>query len=62
MGRLPVAQQRQVLEFAKTLTTPVQGVNGAALIRFAGAIGVADLDSMSAAIDEGCERIDADAW
>jgi hypothetical protein len=63
LGQLPVEQQRQVLEFAKTLTPPpAQGVDGASLLRFAGRIEEADLAAMSQAIEEGCERIDADEW
>jgi hypothetical protein len=63
LGGLPVAQQRQVLEFAQTLTAkPRQGVRGSTLLRFAGAIDPLDLESMSQAIEDGCERIDADEW
>lgn len=63
LGKLPVDKQLQVLEFARTLaTTPVQGVRGADLLRFAGTIDKSDLDIMSQAIADGCERIDADEW
>ncbi|MGE0373809.1 MAG: hypothetical protein AB7I48_12730 [Planctomycetaceae bacterium] len=62
LGRLPVEQQRQVLQFAQTLTPPVKGVRGLDLLRFAGAINGSDLKAMSQAIEEGCERIDADEW
>jgi len=61
LGRLPVQQQRQVLEFARTLATP-QGVRGADLLQFAGTIDESDLETMSQAIKDGCERIDADEW
>ena len=62
LGKLPVEQQRQVLEFARTLATPLQGVRGSNLLRFAGTIDQSDLEAMSQAIKDGCERIDADEW
>lgn len=63
LGRLPVKQQRQVLEFARTLAaSPVQGVPGSDLLKFAGTIDGTDLEAMSQAIEDGCERIDADEW
>jgi hypothetical protein len=62
LGRLPVEKQRQVLEFAWTLATPLQGVCGSNLLQFAGTIDKSDLESMSQAIKDGCERIDADEW
>ena len=63
LGRLPVEQQRQVLEFARNLTTPpLQGVRGSTLLQFSGTIDESDLEAMSQAIEDGCERIDADEW
>ena len=63
LGRLPVERQRQVLEFARTLATPpLQGVRGSTLLQFAGTIDESDLEAMSQAIEDGCERIDADEW
>ena len=63
LSDLPVAQQRQVLEYARQLQgSPLVGVSGASLLQFAGRIDAADLDAMSAAIKAGCERIDADEW
>jgi hypothetical protein len=63
LGRLPVEQQRQVLEFARTLVTPrLQGVRGSDLLQFAGTIDESDLEAMLQAIKDGCERIDADEW
>ena len=63
LGRLPVERQRQVLQFARTLeTSPLQGVRGSTLLQFAGTIDAADLEAMSQAIEDGCERIDADEW
>lgn len=63
LANLPVEKQRQVLEYARTLApSPLQGVRGSELLRFAGAIDASDLDAMAAAIEDGCERIDADEW
>jgi len=63
LGKLPVEKQRQVLEFARTLaTSPLQGGRGSDLLRFVGTIDESDLDAMSQAIQDGCERIDADEW
>ena len=63
LDRLPLEQQRQGLEFARTLATPpLQGVRGSTLLQFAGTIGESDLEAMSQAIEVGCERIDADEW
>ena len=55
LGRLPVEQQRQVLEFARTLATaPLRGVRGSTLLQFAGTIEVSELETMSQAIEDGC--------
>jgi len=63
LGRLPVERQREVLEFARTLATPpIQGGRGSSLLKFAGTIDESDLEAMSQAIQNGCERIDADEW
>lgn len=61
LRQLPVQQQRRVLEFARTLAaSSLQGVGGSTLLQFAGTIDESDLDAMSQAIENGCERIDAD--
>lgn len=62
LGQMPVDQQRKVLEFARTLVAPVHGVRGSELLRFAGAIEASDLEEMSRAIENGCEKVDADEW
>jgi hypothetical protein len=60
---LPHEQQRRVLEFARALalSSPL-GVPGKELVRFGGLISPEDLKQISAAIEAGCERIDADEW
>ncbi len=60
---MPQHLQWQVLEFARTLLkTDVQGTPGRELLRFAGSISPDDLKLMREAIEQDCERIDADEW
>ncbi len=54
-------QQLRVLDFARSLVSP-DGIAGRDLLRFAGAIEKEDLQTMSRAIEEGCEKIDQDEW
>jgi hypothetical protein len=61
VDRLDAPHQRKVLDFARRLTEPT-GTPGQNLVRFAGSIDPADLDAMSRAIEEGCEKIDPNAW
>lgn len=61
--KLPLEQQRQVLDFARALTRKQRtGVPGHELLRFAGAIEPADLRLMAEAIEAGCEQINHDEW
>ena len=51
LGRLPVEQQRQVLDFARALVTASPtGVRGSSLLGFAGTIDAGDLNLMEQAI------------
>ena len=60
---LPDELQMRVLEFTRTLTPSApHGVPGKQLLRFAGAIPPNDVQRMREAIEQGCERIDADEW
>lgn len=61
LDNLPEDRQRRVLEFARELV-PHAGNAGTVLLRFSGAIGADDLREISAAIEEGCEKIDPDEW
>jgi hypothetical protein len=61
VDRLDAPHQRKVLDFARRLTEPT-GTPGQSLMRFPGSIEPADLDTMSSAIQEGCEKIDPNAW
>ena len=60
---LPHELQRRVLEFTRalTLSTP-RGVPGKQLLRFAGTISPDDARQMREAIEQGCERVDANEW
>ena len=63
LENLPLGQQRQVLDFARALSlAQPNGVPGAVLLPFAGAIGTEDLLIMSQAADEDCERIASQDW
>ena len=59
---LSLEKQREVLAFTRSLKARPAGVKGASLLSFAGSIDAAELAQMQAAIEEGCERIDADEW
>ncbi len=61
VDRLEDPQRRQVLDFAQRLTTPA-GTPGRNLMRFVGSIDPADLEAMAEAIQEGCEKIEPNAW
>jgi hypothetical protein len=54
-------QQRQVLQFVRSLSAP-EGIPGKALLRFVGMIPTDDLAIMAQAIEEDCENIDLNGW
>jgi len=65
LDQLPVGQQRRVLDFARSLSSPSaapRGIPGHELLRFAGTISPEDAQEMMDAIEEGCERIDLNEW
>jgi hypothetical protein len=63
LRKLEPEQQARVLTFVRTLSgTLPKGVPGRELLRFAGVIDKEDADAMRKAIEEGCERIDANEW
>ena len=62
VDRLDDPQRRQVLDFALRLAMPPHQQTGAELLRFAGCIDPPDLEAMSQAIIEGCEKVDQNAW
>lgn len=60
---LPYELQWRVFEFTHALAVSLpRAVPGHQLLRFAGAIPLDDLQLMRLAIEEGCERIDANEW
>jgi len=63
LGKLAIEQQRQVLNYARSLVVaaPV-GRPGKELLQFAGIIEPDDLNLMGAAIREGCEQVNGDEW
>jgi hypothetical protein len=63
LDRLDTEQQRQVLAFMRSLSTP-QGIPGWLFIERTKnlRIDLADLEIMKQAIEEDCERIDPDEW
>ncbi len=55
LQRMPQSLQQQVLEFARSLAdSPVQGVPGSQLLRFAGTIPLQDVELMREAIAQDC--------
>ncbi|MGH8558746.1 MAG: hypothetical protein ACRESZ_15095 [Methylococcales bacterium] len=63
LHRLSDKQQRQVLEFARSLVAlQIRGVPGKNLLYLAGTIESDDLSAMSRAIDEGCEQVSVNEW
>jgi hypothetical protein len=66
LGQLGPEDQARVVDFARTLVVipeqAIQGVPGNRLLDLAGCIGHDDADQMIKAIEEGCERIDANNW
>jgi hypothetical protein len=61
VDRLDDPQRRLVLGFARQLTAPA-GTPGRNLMSFVGSIDPADLEAMAEAIQEGCEKIEPNAW
>jgi hypothetical protein len=60
IDKLPHELQLRVLDFVKTLSPT--GVEGKALLRFEGSISDDDLQLMSKAIEEGCEKVEINGW
>lgn len=58
LNGLLLEKQRQVLNFARSLAEP-KGRPGNEMFRFGGAIDTDDLSTMTAAIEDGCERVNA---
>ena len=60
---LPNEMQWRVLEFTRALSVSApRGVSGKQLFRFAGAVPLGDVKLMREAIEQGCEKVDANEW
>jgi hypothetical protein len=63
LRRLDESERRRVLEYARSLSEgPPRGTPGEALLKYSGAWADGLADEVAAAIEEGCERVDLDAW
>ena len=63
LQRMPQSLQQQVLEFARSLAdSPVRGVPGSQLLRFAGTIPLQDIELMREAIAQDCGQADLNEW
>ncbi len=60
IDKLPHDLQVRVLDIIKALTP--KGVEGKSLLRFEGSISADELQLMSKAIEEGCEKVDINEW
>ncbi len=60
LDKLPYELQLLVLDFVKALIP--KGVEGKNLLRFEGTIPADDLQLMSKAIEENCEKVDISEW
>lgn len=58
--KLPYELQLRVFDFVKTLAP--KGVKGESLLQFEGTISDDDLQLMSKAIEEDCEKVDLNEW
>lgn len=65
LDRLTPALQRRAQELVHGLAISIsrpEGTPGKELLRFAGILGGESARQMEQAIEEGCERVDLDAW
>jgi len=60
IDKLPHDLQIRALDMIKALNP--KGVEGKSLLRFEGSISPDDLQLMSKAIEEGCEKVDTNEW
>jgi len=63
LDRLPVEQQRRVLDFAHGLAIPTpEGTPGSELIKFSGILSPEEAEAMLRVIEEGCGQVNPDEW
>lgn len=62
LSDLPLEKQQKVLAFTRSLLEHPKGIKGSSLLDFAGTIASDQLLQIQEAVEEGCERIDANEW
>ncbi len=63
LHELPASQQQLVLDVVRSLVShKPQGVPARDLLPLAGAITAEDARQMMIAVEEGCEKVDPNAW
>ncbi len=63
IDNLPPEMQEEVLHFVDSLAAPeLKGESGSTLRSFAGSLDPVSAREMARAIEEECERVDADEW
>ena len=62
IDKLPPKLQKQVLRFIDSLEPAARGEPGTALLPFAGSLDQASAQEMLRAIEDECERVDANDW
>lgn len=63
LDQLPLELQRKVLDFTQALALSLpRGIPGKQLLRFAGVMEPDDIETITQAIEAGCERVDAGEW
>ena len=63
LNRLSPSQQLRAAEWIHQLVSPApNGTSGRDLLPFYGTLDDQSAEEMTAAIEDGCERVDKDAW
>jgi len=63
LKRLGEADRRRVLDYVRSLSEgSAHGVSGESLLSHLGAMPEAEADEIVEAIEEGCEKVNLDAW
>ena len=63
LDQLSPEMQRRAADLVHRLVSPLpNGASGSDLLRFAGTLDDESAREMIAAIEQGCERVDLDAW
>lgn len=63
LDRLPSEIQIRILDLAEAAApSPQKGVSGKKLLRFSGILNADDVNDMTQAIENGCEKVDINEW